>query len=75
MEKPILSTSEESEAYQIKNQEHVGDLFDCKLLFISSLFFPAKRLTSIATRSISDVWGSESSENGMVAEPRLVDST
>jgi hypothetical protein len=44
------------------------------LFFVSSLFFQAKQLPSITTRSISDVLGSESSENGSVLEPRLVDS-
>jgi hypothetical protein len=34
--------SEESEANQIKYQEHVGDLFDCKFIFHQQFVLPGQ---------------------------------
>jgi hypothetical protein len=55
MKKPILSMPVESEASQVKDQEHAGDLISLRALFIRNFLLQAKRLTSINTRKFSNV--------------------
>jgi hypothetical protein len=55
MEKPILSMPVESEASQVKDQEHAGDLISLRALFIRNFFLQAKQLTSINTGKVCNV--------------------
>jgi len=74
VEKPILSTSKESQESLVELQEHVdSSVLTVMALFIMNLSFQANWLTNIPLRDFAVIEGANPLKTyGMMVEPGLV---